>query len=107
MRYVIYGAGAIGGSLGATLHRSGQEVVLVARGRQLEALRTSGLTLQTAHGDVHTTPTTVGSVRDARIGGADVVVMAMKSQDTPAALLELREASDPGVGTLGAQNGVA
>jgi len=106
MRYVIYGAGAIGGSLGATLHRSHQEVVLVARGRQLEALRTSGLTLQTPHGDVHTTPTTVGSVRDARIGGADVVVMAMKSQDTAAALLELREASDPEVAILCAQNGV-
>jgi 2-dehydropantoate 2-reductase len=106
MRYVIYGAGAIGGSLGATLHRSGHEVVLVARGPQLETLRTRGLTLQTPHGDVHTAPTTLGSVREARIGREDVVVMAMKSQDTASALLELREVCDPEVAIVCAQNGV-
>ena len=36
MRYVIYGAGATGGVMGAALSRIGREVVLIARGRHLE-----------------------------------------------------------------------
>ena len=46
-RYVIYGAGAIGGVVGARLHQSGHEVVLIARGAHLEAIQTHGLTLTT------------------------------------------------------------
>ena len=32
MRFVVYGAGAIGGVLGGRLHEAGHEVVLIARG---------------------------------------------------------------------------
>ena len=39
MRYVIYGAGAIGGTIGARLAQHGREVALIARGPHLEALR--------------------------------------------------------------------
>jgi 2-dehydropantoate 2-reductase len=47
MRFVVLGAGAIGGVIGAGLHRAGHEVVLVARGRTLDALRSNGLRVQT------------------------------------------------------------
>ena len=46
-RYVVLGAGAIGGALAARLRLSGAEVVAVARGSQLEALRRGPIELQT------------------------------------------------------------
>ena len=45
MRFVVYGAGAIGGVVGGRLHTAGHEVVLIARGAQLEAIRERGLRL--------------------------------------------------------------
>ena len=43
MKIAIYGAGAIGGHLGAMLSRSGVNVGLIARGEHLEAMRENGL----------------------------------------------------------------
>ena len=49
-RYIVYGAGGIGASLGAQLARAGREVVLIARGAQLTALREKGLEYVTPEG---------------------------------------------------------
>jgi ketopantoate reductase len=49
MRFVIFGAGAIGRVVGARLHEGGFEVALIARGPHLDALRRSGLTLSARH----------------------------------------------------------
>ena len=46
MKICVYGAGAIGGFMGAKLARSGAEVTLIARGPHLEAMRKNGLTLR-------------------------------------------------------------
>ncbi|MYE83629.1 MAG: ketopantoate reductase family protein, partial [Gammaproteobacteria bacterium] len=43
MRFIIYGAGGIGGTIGARLHLTGHDVLLIARGAHLDALRTDGL----------------------------------------------------------------
>ena len=51
MRYVVYGAGAVGGVIAARLHLAGVDVQVVARGPHLEAIRTSGLRLVTPHGE--------------------------------------------------------
>ena len=53
MRFIIYGVGAIGGALAVDLNRNGYEVVGIARGAQLEALRRDGLRLRTPEGDLH------------------------------------------------------
>ncbi len=45
MKICIYGAGAIGGYLGAELAQAGYDVTLIARGPHLEAMRRNGLTL--------------------------------------------------------------
>ncbi|MGW2548461.1 ketopantoate reductase family protein, partial [Kitasatospora sp. NPDC001574] len=50
MRYIIIGAGAVGGTIGARLHEGGHEVVLVARGAHLAALRETGLRFGTPEG---------------------------------------------------------
>jgi 2-dehydropantoate 2-reductase len=43
MRFIVYGAGAVGGVVGALLAEAGEEVVLIARGSHAEAIRRSGL----------------------------------------------------------------
>ena len=45
MRLVVFGAGAVGGVVGALLHRSGHDVVLIARGDHLTAIQRDGLRL--------------------------------------------------------------
>jgi len=106
MRYIIFGAGAVGGLIGAQLHAAGSEVVLIARGRSLDTLRTDGLTLQTSGGEVvHRVPV-VGGPIDARISADDVVVLATKSQDTAAALTSLAAVAPDETPIVCAQNGV-
>ena len=51
MRYIVIGAGAVGGTIGARLHQSGCDVLLVARGAHYEALRERGLRLITPDSD--------------------------------------------------------
>ncbi|NUW44716.1 ketopantoate reductase family protein [Nonomuraea rhodomycinica] len=84
MRYIVIGAGAVGGTIGARLFQAGHEVLLIARGAHYEALRTRGLRLLTPESDdTLPVPTADGPVptRDD-----DVLVLATKSQDTVAAL---------------------
>ena len=50
MRYIIIGAGAVGGTIGGCLALAGHEVVLTARGAHLDALRRHGLRLSTPSG---------------------------------------------------------
>ena len=50
MKYLIYGAGGIGGCLAAFLAQGGKDVSLIARGAHLEAIQTNGLVLETGHG---------------------------------------------------------
>jgi len=106
VRYVIYGAGAIGGTIGARLHQAGLPVVLVARGPHLEALRRDGLLLQTPDEVVRLDVPAAGSPAEAAIAADDVVLLTMKTQDTAAALDELRGAGDPPAAIVCAQNGV-
>ena len=106
MRYVIYGAGAIGGVIGARLHLSGHEVALIARGAHLEALRENGLTFISAEGTQTLPIPAAGSPAELDLTAGDVVILAMKSQDTVAALDALFAAAPPAITVVCAQNGV-
>lgn len=125
-RYVIIGAGAIGGSIGGRLHQAGRAVVLVARGAHLEALRRDGLRLRTPTEDVRLPVPTVAGPGELRLTDDDVLVFATKTQQVEAALLAWADepvrasgepdetASDAALGTAGerlpalmALNGVA
>ncbi len=82
MKICIYGAGAIGGLLGARLAAAGQaEVSAVARGATLEALQQHGWRLR--HGDdrVQVPATAAGDPRE--LGAQDIVVIAVKGQALP------------------------
>ncbi|MQY31442.1 ketopantoate reductase family protein [Nocardia aurantia] len=106
-RFVIYGAGAVGGGLGALLTRAGHEVVLIARGPHLDALRSDGLRLITPVGADTIPVAAVASPNELSISADDVVFLTVKSNDTEQALRDLEAAADPGVPVVCAQNGVA
>ena len=85
-RYVIIGAGAIGGALGARLAQAGRDAVLVARGDHLRALQSSGLRLRTPEEDVTVPVHAVGGPDELELRVDDVLVLATKTQQAPDAL---------------------
>jgi 2-dehydropantoate 2-reductase len=105
MRIAMVGSGGVGGYFGARLAAGGADVTFIARGAHLQALRTSGLRLESPKGDLHLTA--VRATDDAgTIGPVDVVFFAVKLYDTQSAarLLAPLIGSDTVVVPL--QNGV-
>jgi 2-dehydropantoate 2-reductase len=87
-RFVIIGAGAIGGTVGAVLTRAGTPTVLVARGRHAEILAAEGITLRTPDGTFRTTVTSASQPEQVRLTHHDVLVFTTKTQQLDAALRE-------------------
>jgi len=114
MRYIIIGAGAVGGAIGGRLAESGHDVVLVARGAHHEALRERGLRLVTPDGTgTHRLPSVDEPRALGELRAEDVLVLAVKTQDSVAALEAWGPAPVAGGGTAAerlplvcAQNGV-
>ena len=106
-RYVVFGAGAIGGAMGALLERAGLEVALIARGEHLAAISERGLTLRTPTSELNVHVPAVGNAAEIRWRDDDVVLLAVKSQDTAVALSDLTAAAPPSLTVVCAQNGVA
>lgn len=106
MRIVVFGAGAIGGVIGARLLQHECDVTLVARGDNYQALSRSGLRLETRDEVVTLNVPVVERASDLSLNSDDVVILTVKSQDTRGALTELAESVPPGVGIVCAQNGV-
>ena len=52
MRWIVVGAGAVGGVVGGLLANAGEDVTLIARGRHLDAMRSDGLRVRTPTLDV-------------------------------------------------------
>ena len=107
MRFIIYGAGAIGGGIGGLLHHHGHDVVLIARGAHLEAMQRTGLTVRTPAEVVTTAVSAVRHPSEIAFQPDDVVLLTMKSQDTAAALDDLAACTDLDIPVVCGQNGVA
>lgn len=107
MRYVVIGAGGVGGTLGARLAMAGRDVTLVARGEHGRVLASDGLTFVTPSARHQLRIDTVATPQEAGLGDADCVLLCVKTQQTVAALTQLRAAAgaaQPAV--VCAQNGV-
>ena len=105
MRFVIVGAGAVGGVVGGFWARAGCEVVLIARGAQLAAVAEAGLRVETPVESFVVRPAVAD--HPARIAWRpdDVAVLAVKTQDAAAALIDLAQAA-PRTPVLCMTNGV-
>lgn len=105
MRLVVVGAGAVGGVVAARLAMSGADVHVVARGDHLAAIRAGGLRLRWPDGD-EAVPVPASDLDGLHLSAGDVVLLAVKSQDTVAVLGALA-AKDVDVPIVCVQNGVA
>ncbi len=109
MRIAVVGSGAVGGYYGAKLQRAGHDVTLIARGKNLTALREKGLTVESPElGDFHVHPRaeeTADTVLDT-----DVVLLATKTYDNATAIplvKRLLDQGSPEAYVLSLQNGVS
>ena len=107
MRVIIHGVGAIGGTVAAALHLAGSEVIGIARGAQLDAIRAKGLTLRSPDGVANARLPCVAHPSEIDFRHDDAVLLTMKTQDTIAALDALRDAGLRDQPVFCAQNGVA
>src|SRR5215471_4807008 len=88
MKIVMMATGGVGGYYGARLAAADEDVHFIARGAHLAALRTNGLKLISANGDIHLR--SVQATDDpAMIGTADIVIFAVKQYDTETAAAPL------------------
>jgi 2-dehydropantoate 2-reductase len=87
-RYVIIGAGAIGGTVGGVLARAGTHTLLIARGRNADVLSSAGIALRTPDGTFRTAVNTASGAADVQLTHRDVLVFATKTQQLDAALQE-------------------
>lgn len=107
MRYVVYGAGAVGGVIGGHLHRAGLPVTLVARGAHLTAIRRDGLLLDTGDGRHRIDAPATDTAADVDWRSDTKVVLAVKSHQAHDALVDLRRHAPDDVAVVCATNGIA
>jgi len=92
MRFIIYGAGAIGGTVGGHLARGGYEVLLVGRPGHVQAIRQHGFRFITPRGTHSLDLPAVTTATEIDFREDDVAFLCVKSQDTETALRELSSA---------------
>jgi 2-dehydropantoate 2-reductase len=104
MRICIFGAGAIGGYMGAKLAAAGADVSLVARGPHLAALQAKGLTLiEAGRAQTHR----VRATDDARtLGPQDYVILTLKAHSVPAVVGQVTPLLGPESTLVSGVNGV-
>ncbi|MEJ1116899.1 2-dehydropantoate 2-reductase N-terminal domain-containing protein [Phyllobacterium sp. CCNWLW109] len=107
MRIIVFGLGAIGGVVAAKLGLAGHSVVAIARGTQLQAVRRSGLTLLSPQGTETTTFPVYADPKEVIFNNDDMILLAMKGQDTAQALFQLKAAGVVEQPIFCFQNGVA
>lgn len=106
MKIVIYGAGGVGAFFGGLLARGGQDVHFVARGAQLEALRTHGLRIDSLLlGQVEISPVQAHA-HASSIGRAGLVLVCVKAHQTLGILDDLASVVDDHTVIVTLQNGV-
>jgi len=105
MRIVVIGTGGVGGYFGARLTEAGENVTFVARGAHLEAIKSRGLTVYSALGDMHLKDVQcTENTRD--IGHADIVMIAVKLWATDEAIQTAKPLLGKNTGIISFQNGI-
>jgi 2-dehydropantoate 2-reductase len=104
MRFAIFGSGAVGGYYGAKLARHDQEVIFIARGEHLRAIRERGLEVRSPLGDFIVKAPAESD--PARVGPVDVVIFAVKNYANDTAIPMLPPLVGESTVVLTLQNGV-
>src|SRR6516165_3476015 len=104
MRFLILGAGGLGGYYGSMLLKGGADVAFLVRPRRAAQLAESGLVIRRADGEFRMPVKTVNS--GAIDGPYDVVLLACKAYDLDAAIGDFAPALSPGGAVLPILNGI-
>jgi 2-dehydropantoate 2-reductase len=105
MRIAAMAAGAVGAYFGARLQAAGHDVFYIARGAHREAIEKSGLTIESALGNLHLPKVNVTD-DPGKVGPVDVVLFAVKLWDTEQAAEQLKPMLGPNTRVITLQNGV-
>jgi len=104
MKFLIAGAGAIGGYIGARMAQAGFDVTLFARGPHLRAMQDRGVQVKSSQGDFVARPTIASSL--AEVGPADVVFLGVKAHGLPQLAPQLKPVLGPDTAVVSTQNGI-
>ncbi|MQA64148.1 MAG: 2-dehydropantoate 2-reductase [Actinophytocola sp.] len=104
MKVAVLGAGAIGAYVGASLHRAGVDVHLIARGPHLKAIRESGVRVESPRGDFTATPHATDDPLE--IGPVDHIFLGLKANQYAAAGPLVSPMMTETTSVIAAQNGI-
>jgi 2-dehydropantoate 2-reductase len=106
MKIAIVGVGAIGGYVGARLAYAGEDVTFIARGANLEALKTRGIRLMLNDGTEQAVPKVRATANYAEAGAHDIVILAMKAHQVGSVAVDLPRLFGPDTVVVPMQNGI-
>jgi 2-dehydropantoate 2-reductase len=106
MKIAIIGAGAIGGYVGVKLALAGEDVTLIVRGANLEAIRRNGMKLVMSDGTEHIARNVKATNDYAQAGPQDVVILAMKAHQVEAVANDVPKLFGPDTVVVTMQNGI-
>ena len=105
MRFVVFGAGGVGGYFGGRLARAGEDVTFIARGAHREAIQAKGLRLCTPDGDILIDPAPVTD-DVSTLSPPEYLLFAVKLFDTQVVAEACRPIVGPRTAVVSLQNGV-
>lgn len=105
MRIAVIGVGGVGGYFGGHLAAAGEDVLFVARGAHLAALRQDGLTVESERGPLNRLKV-AATDNPAGHGSVDIVMLGVKLWDTEAALAQAKPLVGPQTAIVSFQNGI-
>jgi len=106
MKICVVGAGSIGGFVGVKLAAAGEDVTLIARGANLEAIRTRGMRVVMHDGTEVAAPAIHATSQYDAAGPQDVVILGMKAHQVEAVAGELPKLMHPETVIIPMQNGI-
>ncbi len=104
MRIAIFGTGGAGGYFGAHLARAGEDVIFIARGEHLKAIREQGLRVETTNGEIIARSEATDA--PAQVGAVDLVLLGVKTWQVTDAARAMRPMIGPQTFVVPLQNGV-
>ena len=106
MKICVVGAGSIGGYVGVKLAQAGEEVTLIARNANLEAIRDRGMRLTTSDGVEHVVRQLRATASLAEAGPQDLVILGMKANQVAAVIGDLHHLLHHSTVIIPMQNGI-
>lgn len=105
MKIAVFGTGAVGGYFGGRLAQSGEEVIFISRGKHLQAMKDSGLTIDSINGDFIVQPVQATD-NPEEVGIVDMVLVGVKAWQVSDAAVAMKSMVGPQTFVLPLQNGV-